>query len=137
MILFINIIIFKTSYYILWSFHTTFHTKIKPEVSSIGNILIKCLSFTVTKINIILLFNPFCTIIPFSLLGSILGTNYDISLISILPSLATAPGLALTLYRALSLLFLFNISLNPKPYIIFSKSFTKPNRSLILIIIYI
>ena len=38
---------------------------------------------------------------------------------------------------ALSLLFLFNISLNPKPYIIFSKSFTKPNRSLILTIIYI
>ena len=73
------------------------------------------------------LFKHFCTIILLSLLGSILGTHHDISLISILPSLATSPGLALTLYRALSLLFLFNISLNPKPYIIFSKSFTKPN----------
>ena len=36
---------------------------------------------------------------------------------SILPSLATASAPALTLNRAQSLLFLFNISLNPNPYI--------------------
>ena len=44
MSLFINIIIFKTSYYILWYFHTFLYTTIKSEVSSIVHILIKCLS---------------------------------------------------------------------------------------------
>ena len=52
--MFIKIIIFKTNYYILWSFYPTFHTKIKQEVSSIGYFLIKCFPLIIAKIYTIL-----------------------------------------------------------------------------------
>ena len=48
-----------------------------------------------------LLFHPFHTITLISLLGSILGAHYDISLISILSLLAFALAPTITLNRAL------------------------------------
>ena len=56
------------------------------------------------------LFKPFCTTALLSLLGLLLEIHQNVSLFCILSTFATAPPPALTIYNALSYLFLFKFS---------------------------